>query len=73
MNMIAPNCFQRKCKHFLGIYSPDEKSELGQVPNCAAFPKGIPDEIAYGSDKHLVKGSGQENDIVYEKSTEPEE
>jgi hypothetical protein len=66
-NIIKPNCFERKCKHFLGIYQPDEESEAGQTVNCKAFPVGIPHDIAYGDNKHLVKFPGQENDIVYER------
>ena len=65
-NIIEPNCFKRSCKHFLGVYSPNEDEEMGQVVNCTAFPKGIPDEIAYGINKHLVRHPDQDNDIVYE-------
>lgn len=72
MNMISPNCFQRKCLHFLGIYQPEEE-EGSQVLKCTAFLKGIPGEIAFGDEKHLVKYPGQKNDIVYEKFIEPEE
>ena len=61
-----PRCFSRKCKHFLGVYQPDG-TEQGEVVNCEAFPKGIPYQIAYGSDDHLVKHPDQDNDIVFEK------
>lgn len=51
--MIAtPRCVERKCVHFEGIYAPDPNSERGQRPRCAAFPRGIPNEIAYGNDLH---------------------
>ena len=66
-NIIKPNCFERKCKHFLGVYQPDEESEVGQRVNCKAFPVGIPFDIAYGDNKHLVKYPGQDNDIIYER------
>lgn len=72
MDLIQPNCFERQCKHFIGIaQDPEEKEKEGkdgiQVVNCTAFPKGIPDEIAYGTNKHLVPYPGQENNIVYER------
>ncbi len=35
---------------------------------CAAFPKGIPDDILFGDDQHNEATADQENDIVYEKS-----
>lgn len=34
---------------------------------CNAFPEGIPDEIAYGDNLHLVPLENQGNDIVFEK------
>jgi hypothetical protein len=67
MSLIEPNCFKRRCKHFLGVYSPSGE-EVGEVPNCEAFPKGIPNEIAYGIDDHLVRHEQQDNDIVFEGS-----
>ncbi len=48
--LMEPQCSIRKCKHFQGVSDDDEPN---QVPTCAAFPKGIPDEIAYGNNKHL--------------------
>ena len=65
--MIAePNCNKRKCRHFEGIkwFGEQESSENNY---CEAFPEGIPDEIAYGDNKHLVKHPKQDNDIVFEK------
>lgn len=44
-----PKCSERNCKHFLGVLG----QEPSQVPNCKAFPKGIPNEIAWGDDPHL--------------------
>jgi len=73
MQVLAPNCYYRECKHYLGVIQPDKDDEKSQVPNCTAFPKGIPEEISYGDEKHLVKYPEQENDIVYEKFIEPEE
>lgn len=59
-------CFLRHCKHFQGIVQPDG-TEATEVPACTAFPKGIPDEIAYGGNKHLEPLPDQGNEIVFEK------
>lgn len=60
-----PECFKRKCKHYHGVYQPDGTEET-EVNYCSAFPKGIPDDIAYGGSLHLVKYPGQKNDIIFE-------
>ena len=62
----TPNCYKRGCVHLLGILQKDGE-EKGEVPNCLAFPAGIPDEIAYGDNLHLHKFKGQAGDFVYEK------
>ena len=49
--ITEPNCSKRNCKHFLGVVQPDG-TEASERPNCKAFPRGIPDEIAYGNNKH---------------------
>jgi len=61
-----PNCYKRKCRFYLGITQPDG-SELTERPYCAAYPDGIPDDIAYGKDKHLKVRNDQDNDIVFEQ------
>lgn len=70
MDLAQPNCFERECKHFIGPpkedKNKDKKIEGIQVLTCTAFPEGIPTEIAYGTNKHLVPFPGQENNIVYE-------
>lgn len=64
MTMIAePNCSKRKCKHFLGVLSPSPENA---VPYCAAFPKGIPFEVAYGTNLHHTAVPG-DHGIRYEK------
>lgn len=62
----APVCFERKCKHYLGIIQPDG-TEKSEVTYCKAFPEGIPDEIAYGKNLHKKPLAEQENDIVFER------
>lgn len=59
-----PKCFSRRCKHFLGVSS--EENEEDQKVICEAFREGIPDQIAYGSDKHMKPLANQTNEIVYE-------
>lgn len=61
-----PNCSIRMCKHLLGIKQDDEQEET-ERNICAAFPDGIPDEIAYGENLHLIPLEGQGNNIVYER------
>jgi len=50
----------------LGAY---RKTEDASNPTlyCAAFPNGIPDEIAYGDNTHSKKLPDQINNIVFEK------
>ena len=61
-----PKCWIRKCKYYLGIIQPDG-TEKTEVNNCEAFPDGIPEEIAYGNNKHLKVLPNQKNDVIYEK------
>jgi len=62
-----PKCFIRKCKYYLGVIQSDG-TEMTEVNNCEAFSDGIPEEIAYGDNKHLKVLPNQQNDIIYEKS-----
>ena len=59
-----PRCFTRECKHFLGVNDVDQ--EVDQLVVCKAFPKGIPDDIAYGDNSHLKPVKG-DHGIQYEK------
>jgi len=66
--ITPPNCYKRNCKHFLGVHNDsDPFDESAEVVNCLAFPEGIPDEIAYGVDKHLKKVKGQVGKFVFEE------
>lgn len=63
--MIAqPKCSLRRCVHFKGVVQPD-KTEASERCVCKAFPKGIPNEIAYGADEHTSVHSGQTGDFVF--------
>jgi hypothetical protein len=66
--LAPPNCYLRKCVHYLGVVQPDG-TELTERPNCRAFPQGIPEEIAYGPNLHLTPLPDQGNSIVYERRT----
>jgi len=67
--MIAePNCYIRKCKHYIGVDQPDGK-EMTERNICSAFPKGtygIPNIIAYGDNEHHTPFADQGNNIVFE-------
>lgn len=34
--LVEPKCFERGCKHFLGVAGDDEETER---PRCEAFPQ----------------------------------
>ena len=59
-----PNCFKRHCKFFIGVTNDGDETTERVV--CEAFPDGIPEEIAYGDNKHTgpVKG---DHGIRYEE------
>ena len=70
--MIAePECYRRNCKHFLG-YVEGTDGEKDEYINCLAFPKGIPDYIADGTNLHNEPIKG-DNGIQFEKGSEKEE
>lgn len=60
-----PQCFKRRCRHFIGVKQPD-RTEATEVVVCNAFPEGIPEVIAFGNDKHIQPFPG-DNGIQYEK------
>lgn len=61
-----PNCSVRDCVHFVGVRRSDLDNESTERPVCKAFPDGIPDEIAYGSNEHLTPVAG-DGGIVFQK------
>lgn len=69
--MIAtPKCFTRRCRHFLGVRQDNAEEETERF-HCAAYPDGpIPNEIAYGTDRHTTVRADQDNDIVYERKND---
>jgi hypothetical protein len=66
--MEEPRCSTRHCRHLRGAYQPDD-SELEEIPCCAAFPKGIPGEISYGTNLHEAPVAG-DHGIQYEPEEE---
>lgn len=69
--LAEPNCSKRGCKHFRGV-KIDGDDETTERCICAAFPDQIPDDIAYGPNKHLKPVKG-DNGILFEKGTPIEE
>ncbi len=66
--MIAPPaCYERQCKHYIGVKELIEDEEGSEVCYCTAFPNGIPFDIAEGIDLHSKPTKDQENKIVFEK------
>ncbi len=61
----VPRCALRNCKHFLGV--KNDGDEMTERVYCEAFPDKIPDEIAYGDNKHLEPYPG-DNGIQFEKA-----
>lgn len=68
MSLATPRCYDRNCAHFTGVRQDDGLEETERNV-CRAFPDGIPDRIAYGTDLHLVPAPEQDNDTVYEEAT----
>jgi hypothetical protein len=68
--MEQPQCSKRECVHWYdsgGFISHTEHPEdEGTIPVCTAFPKGIPDEIAWGDNLHIEPFEG-DNGIQYKK------
>ena len=64
--LAEPQCWIRKCKHFIGVIQPDG-TEMTEINACNAYPEGIPNDIVYGNDKHFKVRSDQKNEIIYEK------
>jgi len=62
-----PECHKRKCVHFLGCKDLVEGEEITEIAICKAFPNGIPDDIAYGENKHSKVVKGQVGNYVYER------
>lgn len=58
--MIEPECSKRGCRHFDGVLWLDQEQEKSEVVICSAFPKGIPEEIAYGRNLHIEPFPGDQ-------------
>ena len=64
--LTEPRCFTRRCKHYMGVHSRTKATE-SEILVCKAFPEGIPDEIAYGTNDHVKPLKDQKNTLVYER------
>lgn len=63
--LAQPRCSARHCKHLLG--ARNDGQEYNERPICAAFPDGIPEEIAYGDNLHTRPYPG-DHGIQYERT-----
>ena len=68
MSLPPSRCFERRCKHYLGVVWLGEDESSEEV-HCEAFLQGIPDEIAYGDNLHIEPYPG-DGGIRYEKEDE---
>lgn len=55
--LAPPKCDARHCVYYDGVSQPDG-TEMTERVVCRAFPEGIPDEIAYGDNKHTAPFPG---------------
>ena len=63
-----PRCYERKCRHFDGLSKVGGgKGDRGEVFVCPAFPKGIPEDIAYGRNLHFTEDPRQEGSLTFEE------
>ena len=70
--LLEPRCRKRGCKHFRGIKEDSDPSELSDRVICAAFPDGIPSQIAYGDNPHTEPFPG-DHGIRFEPGAPEEE
>ena len=65
----SPNCYleDRHCVHFSGF---KEDNKGNDIVYCLAFPDGIPDDIAFGENKHTTIQKGQVGEYVFEQEEE---
>ncbi len=62
--IVPPLC--RRCRHFSGVVEAEaDPGDLGLVPVCVAFPRGIPRPIRHGGVSHRSHYPGDAG-IVYE-------
>jgi hypothetical protein len=57
-------CSKKGCKHYRGVAQPDG-TEATEADVCAAFPDGIPAEIALGLNMHTAPFPG-DHGVRYE-------
>lgn len=63
--LLEPRCFTRGCRHLTGVRDLIAGDETTQVVVCQAFPRGIPERIAYGTDTHEAVWPTQVGSLVY--------
>ena len=64
--LTRPECLARNCVYWIGIEMKGD-DESTERPYCRAYPDGIPEEIAYGNDKHLSLRGDEVEEVFYEE------
>jgi len=64
MQVPPANCLERGCKHYQGYQFFPETESVKCI--CPAYPEGIPEDIAYGEEKHLTVRPDQKRTDVFE-------
>lgn len=63
-----PRCSARGCRHFEGfVVSEDTNEERDERTCCPAYPEGIPERIAFGTERHTTMQPDQTGTLVFEK------
>jgi hypothetical protein len=65
--LATPKCYERRCKHLIGVKQDEGQGEIGERFVCKAFPDRIPEEIAFGDNPHTEVHYAQDNEIVFER------
>lgn len=63
--LVTSKCFERRCRHYRGVYQPDGTEETERHV-CAAYPEIIPADIVEGKDPHTSVRDDQDNDVIFE-------
>ena len=46
--ILSPKCYERGCKHYLGVKTDNDVVEKNERHYCGAYLNGIPEEIVMG-------------------------
>ena len=68
MQIEEPRCYSRRCIHFEGAKIAGNSTSGKAIVICPAYPKGIPERIAYGDELHLEVQDDQKGTLTYEEA-----